>query len=187
VPAATLPRPLNPPPWRVQDTTCDSASAQHGALQQACLRLHFFLFDTLGRLYTGAMFDILMAYPDTAPAVQDCAECLKRTSLHQYFVDTLSDAVRSRLLHPGACMCPITKERSGACERVCVCVCVRACPCPCTCRGRRRRTRMGGVFSSQIRLRLCMRTQSAICPGTEHVGCGRMGHLGTLRNFGLDT
>eukprot|EP00892_Ulva_mutabilis_P007771 jgi/Ulvmu1/5366/UM022_0160.1 len=71
------------------------------AEQQECLRLQFFLYDTLGRLYVDCMFDIMMAYPDSEPAAIDFAECMKRTSLHRHFVDSLLQALHRRLLHPG--------------------------------------------------------------------------------------
>lgn len=73
----------------------------HEAEQQECLRLQFFLYDTLGRLYVDCMFDIMMAYPDSEPAARDCAECMKRTNLHRHFVDSLLQALHRRLLHPG--------------------------------------------------------------------------------------
>jgi len=76
------------------------------AEQQESLRLQFFVYDTLGRLYVDCMFDIMMAYPDSEPAALDFAECMKRTSLHRHFVDSLLQALHRRLLHPGAPSCP---------------------------------------------------------------------------------
>jgi anaphase-promoting complex subunit 2 len=63
--------------------------------------LLFFLYDTIGRKYCGCMFEIMRDFPETEAAVLDCAACLKRTSLHRYLVDSLREAVKSRLLHPG--------------------------------------------------------------------------------------
>ena len=71
------------------------------AEQQECLRLQFFVYDMIGRLLVDYMFDIMMDYPDSAPAVLDLSECMKRTNLHRHFVDSLSAAIRKRLLHPG--------------------------------------------------------------------------------------
>lgn len=71
------------------------------AEQQECLRLQFFVYDMIGRLLVEYMFDIMMDYPDSAPAVLDLSECMKRTNLHRHFVDSLSAAIRKRLLHPG--------------------------------------------------------------------------------------
>ena len=72
------------------------------ALADAAMQLRFYVYDTIGRLYAGSMFEIMRDFPDTEAAVLDCAACMKRTSLHQHVVDSLTAAVRSRLLHPGA-------------------------------------------------------------------------------------
>lgn len=76
--------------------------------QQECLRLQFFVYDMIGRLLVDYMFDIMMDYPDSAPAVLDLSECMKRTNLHRHFVDSLSAAIRKRLLHPGGLLFAVT-------------------------------------------------------------------------------
>jgi anaphase-promoting complex subunit 2 len=60
-------------------------------------------------MHCRCMFEIMRDFPETEAAVLDCAACLKRTSLHRYLVDTLRDAVRSRLLHPGLWLCVCTR------------------------------------------------------------------------------
>ena len=74
----------------------------NAALADAAMQLRFYVYDTIGRLYAGSMFEIMRDFPDTEAAVLDCGACMKRTSLHQHVVDSLTAAVRSRLLHPGA-------------------------------------------------------------------------------------
>lgn len=83
------------------------------AEQQECLRLQFFVYDTIGRLLVDYMFDIMMDYPDSAPAVLDLSECMKRTNLHRHFVDSLSAAIRKRLLHPG---CTLIHPPCACCQ-----------------------------------------------------------------------
>jgi hypothetical protein len=117
------------------------------ALDEAAMQLRFFAYDAIGRMYAGFMFEIVRDYPETEAAVADCAACMKRTSLHQHMVDTLTASIRARLLHPGArlfvfgyccdqsCMQRITctSARSTHCPRrsaracctpVCACSCV---------------------------------------------------------------
>ncbi len=56
--------------------------------------------DPPGRL--AEMFDIMVDYPDSAPAVEDMAECLHHTHLGPEFVAGVRAALRGRLLHAGA-------------------------------------------------------------------------------------
>jgi len=48
------------------------------------------------------MFDIVIDYPDSAPALQDLAVCLQHTSLAGHFAATFKAALQQRLLHAGA-------------------------------------------------------------------------------------
>lgn len=47
------------------------------------------------------MFDIVVDYPDSRPAVQDVKECLAHTNLHHKFVAGFKQAIGERLLHAG--------------------------------------------------------------------------------------
>lgn len=51
---------------------------------------------------TGDMFDIVVDYPDSAPALSDLAACLQHTSLAGHFAATFRGALTARLLHAGA-------------------------------------------------------------------------------------
>jgi len=48
-------------------------------LKEWRLRLSYLLLETLGALRTADMFDAVVDYPDSAPAVEDLADCLKHT------------------------------------------------------------------------------------------------------------
>ena len=43
------------------------------------MRLTYLLLETLGSLRTADMFDAVVDYPDSAPAIQDLAHCLRHT------------------------------------------------------------------------------------------------------------
>eukprot|EP00198_Chlamydomonas_reinhardtii_P009260 XP_001698597.1 cullin-related protein [Chlamydomonas reinhardtii] len=66
------------------------------------LRLSYLVFETLGRLRVSQMFDIVVDYPDSLPAVRDLAACLRHTNLQSLFVCAFKRALQQRLLHAGA-------------------------------------------------------------------------------------
>lgn len=96
-------------PLSVQASAADGTAASSAdlaeELQQWSLRLHFFMFDTVGRLYIRHMFDITVDFPESVPAVEDMCTCLSHTNLHARFIDTLRESLCSRLLHAGALPC----------------------------------------------------------------------------------
>jgi anaphase-promoting complex subunit 2 len=60
------------------------------------------MLETLGALRSSDMFDIVIDYPDSAPALQDLAVCLQHTSLAGHFAASFRAALQQRLLHAGA-------------------------------------------------------------------------------------
>ncbi|KXZ46928.1 hypothetical protein GPECTOR_39g422 [Gonium pectorale] len=66
------------------------------------LRLSYLVFETLGRLRIGQMFDIVVEHPDSLPAVRDLAACLRHTNLQALFVSSFKRSLQQRLLHAGA-------------------------------------------------------------------------------------
>lgn len=71
-------------------------------LQEWTLRLTYYLYQTLGEIRIREMFDILVDYPDSLPAIRDISQCLCHTNLHSTFVIQFRSAVCQRLLHAGA-------------------------------------------------------------------------------------
>ena len=65
-------------------------------------RLEQRVFQTIGRCRLEQMFDIVVAYPDSRPAIDDVRQCLSRASLNAAFVTSFTQAIRQRLLHAGA-------------------------------------------------------------------------------------
>ncbi|GIL90433.1 hypothetical protein Vretifemale_18041, partial [Volvox reticuliferus] len=66
------------------------------------LRLSYLVYETLGRLRISEMFDIVVDYPDSLPAIRDLAACLRHTNLQSLFVSSFKRALQQRLLHAGA-------------------------------------------------------------------------------------
>ncbi|GLI63751.1 hypothetical protein VaNZ11_006824, partial [Volvox africanus] len=66
------------------------------------LRLSYLVYETLGRLRISEMFDIVVDYPDSLPAIRDLATCLRHTNLQSLFVSSFKRALQQRLLHAGA-------------------------------------------------------------------------------------
>jgi hypothetical protein len=70
--------------------------------QEWKLRLTYLMLETLGALRSSDMFDIVIDFPDSAPALQDLAVCLQHTSLAGHFAASFKAALQQRLLHAGA-------------------------------------------------------------------------------------
>ena len=68
-------------------------------------RLHFYICEVVGQLRISQMFDIVVDYPDSLPAVEDMRVCLRHTNLHHKFVTQFRKATQERLLHPGGLFC----------------------------------------------------------------------------------
>lgn len=48
------------------------------------------------------LFDLVVDYPESRPALHDVAACLRHTSLHGMFTARFRTAIQQRLLHAGA-------------------------------------------------------------------------------------
>ncbi|KAH9992043.1 ubiquitin-protein ligase [Russula vinacea] len=71
-------------------------------LQGVGSRFDFHVCKTLCDLRTKEMFDIVIDYPDSTPALHDLKECLQRVDQRSQLVQALRKANKRRLLHPGA-------------------------------------------------------------------------------------
>ena len=77
----------------------EPASAE---MTQWLARLQFFLRQSLGSLRICELFDLIVDYPDSMPAILDLKECLIHTHQHADAVAVLAEAIELRLLMPGA-------------------------------------------------------------------------------------
>ncbi|XP_039133519.1 anaphase-promoting complex subunit 2 isoform X1 [Dioscorea cayenensis subsp. rotundata] len=66
------------------------------------LRLEYFAYETLQDLRIGKLFEIIVDYPDSSPAIEDLKQCLEYTGQHSKLVDSFISSLRYRLLTAGA-------------------------------------------------------------------------------------
>ncbi|KAJ9554297.1 hypothetical protein OSB04_018342 [Centaurea solstitialis] len=66
------------------------------------LRLEYFAYETLQDLRIAKLFEIIVDYPDSAPAIEDLKQCLEYTGQHSKLVDSFISALQYRLLTAGA-------------------------------------------------------------------------------------
>ncbi|KAL8241741.1 hypothetical protein R6Q59_012043 [Mikania micrantha] len=66
------------------------------------LRLEYFAYETLQDLRIAKLFEIIVDYPDSAPAIEDLKQCLEYTGQHSKLVDSFISALKYRLLTAGA-------------------------------------------------------------------------------------
>ncbi|XP_070531907.1 anaphase-promoting complex subunit 2-like [Ptychodera flava] len=65
-------------------------------------RLQYFLYQTYANLRIEELFNVIVEYPDSMPALEDLKCCLEKTDQRQQLVMSLKTALETRLLHPGA-------------------------------------------------------------------------------------
>ncbi|KAI4472859.1 hypothetical protein M0802_016461 [Mischocyttarus mexicanus] len=64
-------------------------------------KLSYYLYETYTRIRIDQLFNIIIEYPDSQPAIDDLRICLDRTDLRKVLIETLQEALKTRLLHPG--------------------------------------------------------------------------------------
>lgn len=77
-------------------------AAPEAALDEWRCKLAYAAFEALGSLRSEELFDCIVDYPDSAPALGDLRECLSNTSLAGAVTASFRQALQRRLLHPGA-------------------------------------------------------------------------------------
>lgn len=78
------------------------SSNKAGDLHNWCQDLMDFVYDYVGNLRTVSLFDLVIDFPESLPALRDLRECLRHTGKHRHLAITFGNAIRNRLLHPGA-------------------------------------------------------------------------------------
>ncbi|XP_021910305.1 anaphase-promoting complex subunit 2 isoform X2 [Carica papaya] len=66
------------------------------------LRLEYFAYETLQDLRIAKLFEIIVDYPESSPAIEDLKQCLEYTGQHSKLVDSFISALKYRLLTAGA-------------------------------------------------------------------------------------
>ncbi|KAL1131096.1 hypothetical protein AAG570_012333 [Ranatra chinensis] len=64
-------------------------------------KLQHLLYETYTRTRIEQLFNIIIEYPDSDPAIEDLRVCLEKTDLRGYLTTKLQRALETRLLHPG--------------------------------------------------------------------------------------
>ncbi|KAI3433290.1 hypothetical protein D9Q98_003109 [Chlorella vulgaris] len=77
-------------------------------------RLCYYVYEGVGCARIGDMFDIVVDYPDSLPAIDDLRDCLQHTNLHRRFITVFRGALMARLLHPGAATADIIQQYVSA-------------------------------------------------------------------------
>ncbi|KAL6896859.1 hypothetical protein ACP4OV_007431 [Aristida adscensionis] len=72
------------------------------ALVRWHMRLEYFAYETLQDLRIGKLFEIIVDYPESSPAIEDLKLCLEYTGQHSKLVDSFITSLRYRLLTAGA-------------------------------------------------------------------------------------
>ena len=99
------------------DAFLDAASGEGGfLLQQWESRLDFFVFHALGDMRTAELFDIVVDFPESAPALRDLRECLAHTGRTPRMIEEFGSAVRRRLLHAAAATGDILTQYVSMCR-----------------------------------------------------------------------
>lgn len=71
------------------------------AISQFQKKLSYYLYHSYTKLRIEQLFNIIIEYPDSQPAVDDIKLCLNKTDLRSSLCKRLQTALETRLLHPG--------------------------------------------------------------------------------------
>ncbi|XP_067662241.1 anaphase-promoting complex subunit 2-like [Haliotis asinina] len=64
-------------------------------------RLLHFLYETYAKALIDQLFNIIIEFPESEPAIMDLKVCLDKTDFRSHLVSSLRGALENRLLHPG--------------------------------------------------------------------------------------
>ncbi|EGF98847.1 uncharacterized protein MELLADRAFT_95091 [Melampsora larici-populina 98AG31] len=71
-------------------------------MRPAISRFEYHIYKSMSELRISELFDIIVEFPDSLPALEDLRLCLSKTDQRSLLVRTLQKSNRTRLLHPGA-------------------------------------------------------------------------------------
>jgi len=63
-------------------------------------RLEYFVYKAFAELRISELFEIIVEYPDSLPAINDLKDCLLQTETRQLLTKSLTKSFENRLLHP---------------------------------------------------------------------------------------
>jgi anaphase-promoting complex subunit 2 len=79
----------------------ENAASTRSSIKKFHQKISHFLYETYTRTRIEQLFNIIIEYPDSQPAVEDLRICLQKTDLRSYLTQKLQRALETRLLHPG--------------------------------------------------------------------------------------
>lgn len=77
-----------------------------------------FVFEVYANTLIDQLFNIIIEFPESEPAVRDLRICLEKTDLRPHLVSSLRKALESRLLHPGKDLSTLLFTVSGNLENL---------------------------------------------------------------------
>ncbi|KIP08942.1 hypothetical protein PHLGIDRAFT_126668 [Phlebiopsis gigantea 11061_1 CR5-6] len=91
-------------PWLITPYAREARTADEAAILMRSVgsRLDYHVCKTFADLRTNELFDIIIDFPDSKPALEDLKDCLQRVDQRSHLVQSLRKSNRRRLLHPGA-------------------------------------------------------------------------------------
>ncbi|PSC76910.1 anaphase-promoting complex subunit 2 [Micractinium conductrix] len=101
-------------PLRFLQRVLPQGVAGEAALAAWRARLGYYVYEAVGALRIDRLFDLVVDWPDSLPALEDLKECLSNTSLHRRLVASFRRALVDRLLHPGAATADIIQQYVSA-------------------------------------------------------------------------
>merc|ERR1739848_337534 len=91
-------------PWlhKILAVTVNSEQLSQSLFQQWKNRLNFYATETFCALRIEELFDIIVEFPESEPALNDLRSCVDTTGQQMNLIQSLRNLIFSRLLHVGA-------------------------------------------------------------------------------------
>ena len=92
-------------------------------------RLYHFMYNVYANTRIQELFNIIIEFPESEPALMDLKTCLEKTDLRGQLVTSLKTALETRLLHPGktamsSCIIRMFYTDLSQCCHVCSNICL---------------------------------------------------------------
>ncbi|XP_036224796.2 anaphase-promoting complex subunit 2 isoform X2 [Bactrocera oleae] len=65
------------------------------------VKLTYFLYENLALSIIEQFFSIIIDFPDSIPAIDDLKICMEKIDMRKHFIQTLTNTLKVRVLHPG--------------------------------------------------------------------------------------
>lgn len=79
----------------------ETGKSGEGSMSAHKGRLYHFMYNIYANTRIHELFNMIIEFPESEPALVDLKTCLERTSLRSDLVTSLKAALETRLLHPG--------------------------------------------------------------------------------------